>query len=97
MKRFRLKCGTIVTVDECDAYLLRTKVWRGHKGNDGVVSQIVTGHTGAHDPLHRMILPGHEVVGFRNNDATDNRRENLVGMSRADWAKWRRRRPIETA
>lgn len=86
-KKFKLQSGHIVTVDDCDAYLLRSYVWRGHvrRRPSGEHVSVVRGDcsTSANFLSHVILGLGTDVVvRYRNGDSLDLRRENLEPMSR---------------
>jgi hypothetical protein len=85
VKRFKLQCGAVVKVSECDAYLLRSHVWRSHKTVAGRF-KVITGRTNEHKTLSRAIVGNdHEVVAHLNGDDFDFTRGNLAGMTREEF------------
>ena len=82
MKRFKLQSGELIKVDDADAYLLRSKVWRVHVVGGGR-KQVVTGHSNGKQLSHVIGGPASgQVVSFANGDQLDFRRENLIVMDR---------------
>lgn len=78
MKRFKLQCGAVITIDDCDAYLLRSYVWRSHAGSDGR-RYIVRGAHGSRPLSHTICdITGKDHVAYANGDTMDLRRSNLV-------------------
>jgi hypothetical protein len=80
VKRFKLESAgreTIITVDDCDAYLLRTQrwhwqdshVWRGNDYSPG--GRVILSHL-------LMDAPKGTAVGHLNGDVRDFRRSNLI-------------------
>lgn len=92
MKRFTIKGGKnlpgqifTITVDDQDAYLLRTYVWRAQlKDGYAYFVRSTAGHTTV--ALHRMIMDARkgETVMFQSDDHLDLRRANLIKLTEAD-------------
>lgn len=90
MKRFKLQTGHIVKVDDCDAYIMRSKVWVGQTPPSGNV--IVHCHDAA---MKGRVLLSHYVtsapdgayVMHKNGDDLDFTRDNLEVVSRSEFYK----------
>lgn len=76
----RVAQTAVVTVDEQDAYLLRSYCYRMAKAGDKSYEYAVRYTRGnkSHPLTHDILaVPAGRVVRFRNGDTTDYRRENL--------------------
>ena len=83
MKKFKLQTGHVVTVDDCDAYLFRSYVWRGSETREGYV-EVMKG-AGKTERLSHFLVGPAEVVHFRNGNSLDCRRENLQPMTKREF------------
>ena len=91
MKRFKLQTGQVITVDDRDAYLLRSYVWHGSTSARSPGTLTVRRASAG----HRQVLLSHEVLGVPegaevyvihgNGDLADFRRANLVSLDRDGW------------
>lgn len=93
MKRFSLcspstKEKVVITVDDCDAYLLRSEVWAytPGKGCSGGITKSLCGNTriGLGQQLLGIKDGRLQVAHHKNGDWTDFRRENLIVTTRAE-------------
>ena len=60
MKKFKLQTGQVITVDDCDAYLLRSYVWHGSTSARSPGTLAVKRASAG----HRQVLLSHEVLGI---------------------------------
>jgi len=87
MKRFKLKSGHIIKVDDTDAWLLRSHVFIGFLYYDGTDRVTITklGKMHSSDEHLSHIITGcksEEFVLHRNSDQLDFRRTNLEVLPR---------------
>lgn len=84
-RRFKLKSGHVVIVDEADAYILRSVVWEGYAGRGGSVSVRRQGSSGlgAGGFLSHFLAgeAGKPRVIHLNRNQMDFRRANLKAVS----------------
>lgn len=88
MKKFRLETGHVITVDDCDAYLLRSTVWVGYTSSSGGGLGVFR-KRGAHDTTNSLAhylgsQSGLPCVIHINGDACDFRRANLKACTREE-------------
>ena len=98
MKRFKLETGHVIKVDDCDAYLLRSRVYRANDDKDRPGKHIVSckgdSALGAKVYLSHHIAggPGIKAVIHKNGDDLDFTRANLVPMTAEQYDVWNGRR-----
>jgi hypothetical protein len=85
MKRFKFKCGTVITVDDQDAHLLRFYVW--HVWNGSIQRSLRVGNHVSSVTLAHAILTAEDrmFITHRNGDRTDFRRANLEPLTREEF------------
>lgn len=95
MKRFKLQTGHIIKIDDADAYLMRSYVWRGDRvGSNGWIQvRRSTGSgtccAGQYRTLAAELMSpaGDQFVAHTNGDPLDFQRANLALKPRSELAK----------
>lgn len=87
MKRFKLETGHIVKVDDCDAHLMRSMVWRANTTKCGIAVYRSQGGVsrGGDRRLSAKIIGAAPYIVHLNNDPLDFRRANRKGVTRKEW------------
>lgn len=88
MKRFKLQSGHIVKVDDCDAYIMRGKVWIGQTmpSKHTIVRSTDSSVGGARLLSHYLTdAPDGACVAHRNGDEMDFTRANLEVVARPEF------------
>lgn len=90
MTRFIIKSKTYgdqtITVDESDAYILRSHTWHARKAGGGQIYFFRKGVGGEQVHLHRYLADAKEsdMVRFSNSNSFDLRRSNLIKQRKDD-------------
>lgn len=87
MKRFKLQSGHVVTVDDQDAYMLRSKVWLAQTTPKGDIFITERGRRGGDYMLSHKLTdaPSGAYVRHLDGDPLNCQRANLRVVSREEF------------